>query len=136
MATRYTHTNLTKVPDSAPDLGAADWQESRFASQEMGSTQVGATHHRFKPGKRQGFAHRHDESEEFYVVLSGTGRVKIDDDILEVKPLDALRVPADMLRAWEAGPDGLEVLAFGARVNGDGERIPSDAEIVPDWWTD
>lgn len=136
MPERYTHKNLREVKDSAPDLGAAEWQESRFASFDFDSTGVGFTHHRFRPGKRQGFAHRHRQAEEFYVVLSGSGRLKLDEDIFEVEPLDAFRVSPEVLRAFEAGPDGLEVLAFGARVAGDHEAIPSDGEIVSEWWTD
>lgn len=136
MPERYTHKNLRQVADSAPDLEAAEWQESRFATHDLQSTDIGVTHHRFRPGKRQGFAHRHQQAEEFYVVLSGSGRVKLDEDILEGAPLDAFRVAPKVLRTWEAGPDGLEVLAFGARVEGDAETIPSDAELVPGWWTD
>lgn len=70
------------------------------------------------------------------MVLSGSGRVKLDENILELEPLDAFRVAPEVLRAWKAGPDGLEVLAFGARVEGDEELVPSDAELVPGWWTD
>ncbi|MBV9818962.1 MAG: cupin domain-containing protein [Solirubrobacterales bacterium] len=136
MPERYIHKNLQQVADSAPDLGAADWQQSRFASQDFASTDIGFTHHRFLPGKRQGFAHRHEQAEEFYVVLSGSGRLKLDDDILDLAPLDAFRVAPQVLRTWEAGPDGLEVLAFGARVDGDEAVVPSDAEIVSGWWTD
>jgi mannose-6-phosphate isomerase-like protein (cupin superfamily) len=136
MPERYTHTNLRQVADSAPDLEAAEWQESRFATRDLQSTDIGVTHHRYRPGKRQGFAHRHQHAEEFYVVLSGSGRVKLDENILELEPLDAFRVAPEVLRAWEAGPDGLEVLAFGARNEGDGELVPSDAEIVSGWWKD
>jgi uncharacterized cupin superfamily protein len=132
----YTHKNLQQVTDLAPDLGAGDWQESRFASRDFNSTQIGFTHHRFRPDTRQGFAHRHQTAEEFYVVLSGSGRLKLGDDILAVEPLDAFRVGPRVLRTWEAGPDGLEVLSFGARVEGDQAVVPSDAEIVPGWWTD
>ncbi len=136
MPERYTHKNLRQVADSAPDLGAAEWQESRFATRDLQSTDIGVTHHRFRPGKRQGFAHRHQRAEEFYVVLSGSGRVKLDENILELEPLDAFRVAPEVLRTWEAGPDGLEVLAFGARVEGDEKLVPSDAELVPGWWAD
>lgn len=87
------------------------------------------THHRIHPETRQGFAHRHQQAEEFYVVLSGSGRVKLDEDILELQPLDVLRVAPDVLRTWEAGPEGLNLLAFGSRVEG-------DADLVQNWWTD
>ena len=136
MPTGYTHHNLSDIPDSAPDLGASDFQESRFATPELGSAEIGFTHHRYKPGQRQGFGHRHTHAEEFYVVIAGSGRVKLGDDVIDVGRLDAFRVAPQTLRAWEGGPEGLEVLSFGARNEGDAERIPSDAEIEMGWWTD
>ena len=87
------------------------------------------THHRIRPGSRQGFAHRHEQAEEAYVVLSGSGRVKLEDQILELRPLDALRVDPPVLRCFEAGPEGMKVLAFGP-------RHPADGEVVNDWWRD
>lgn len=100
------------MADSAPDLDAAEWQESGFATRDLQSSDSGVTHRRYRPGKRQGFAPRHQRAEEFYVVLSGSGRVKLDENILELEPLDAFRVAPEVLRAWKAGPDGLEMLAF------------------------
>jgi mannose-6-phosphate isomerase-like protein (cupin superfamily) len=78
---------------------------------------------------RQGFAHRHDEAEEVYVVISGSGRAKLDDEIVELAARDALRVSPGVTRQLEAGPEGLELIAFGPRHDGDGE-------IVPGWWSD
>lgn len=129
MPDRYTHKNLEQVANAAPDIGISDFQEARFAREDLQATDIGVAHHRIHPGTRQGFAHRHRQAEEFYVVLSGSGRVKLDDDILELVPLDALRVAPEVLRTWEAGPDGLELLAFGPHVEG-------DAEAVPGWWAD
>src|SRR5450756_1686141 len=80
----------------------------------------GVSHHRLKAGKRQGFGHKHENAEEIYVVLGGSGRVKLDDEIVEIARLDAIRVAPEVVRAFEAGPDGLELLAFGARHDGDG----------------
>ena len=76
-----------------------------------------------KPGLREAFAHRHSTAEEVYVVLSGAGRVKLDDDLLELEPLDAVRVGPTTTRQFEGGPEGLTVLIFGARVEGDGEIV-------------
>jgi quercetin dioxygenase-like cupin family protein len=125
----YTHKHLLEVEDAAPGLGLAEWQESRFATDDLGASSTGVTLHRIRPGVRQGFAHRHREAEELYVVLAGSGRVKLGDDVLELRPLDAVRVSPEVLRTWEAGPDGLELLAFGSRVEG-------DADFVPGWWAD
>jgi mannose-6-phosphate isomerase-like protein (cupin superfamily) len=123
----YTHTRLTTVEDSAPKFGFADSQESRFPREDLNAESVGMAHHRFKPGARQPFGHHHDEAEEVYVVLSGAGRMALNDDVIELEPLDAVRVEPSVMRAFEAGPDGLEVLVFGARHERDGE-------VVPGWW--
>jgi len=128
MAAPYTLKRLTDVQDSAPEFGF-ETQESRFASDDLDTERTGVTHHRFQAGTRQGFAHRHDRAEEVYVVLAGSGRMKLDDDIVDVAPLDAIRVAPAVVRAFEAGSDGLEVLACGARHEGDGE-------VIMDWWTD
>jgi mannose-6-phosphate isomerase-like protein (cupin superfamily) len=129
MANPFTHKNLKDVDDSAPGFGYQDYQEARFASGDLETEQTGFSHHRVKPSKRQGFAHRHDDAEEVYVVLSGSGRVKLDDEIVELVAQDALRVAPGVTRQFEAGPDGLELLAFGALHEGDGE-------IIPGWWAD
>jgi mannose-6-phosphate isomerase-like protein (cupin superfamily) len=129
VASSYTHKNLTAVEDSALKFGFAEHQEARFANADLDAEDTGLSFHRVKPGQRQAFAHRHDEAEEIYVVLDGSGRVKLDDDIVELERLDALRVAPAVTRAFEAGPDGLELLACGPRHDGDGE-------IVPGWWSD
>lgn len=129
MATPYTHMKLTDVKDSAPDFGLAEDGEARFAKDELGGEQTGVSHHRVKPGKRQPFGHRHENAEEIYVVLAGSGRVKLDDEIVEIERLDAIRVAPQVTRAFEAGPGGLEILAFGPRHDGDGE-------LIPNWWND
>ena len=127
MAASFTHARLPEVEDSAGELGIAAFQETRFAHAALESPRIGVTHHRIRPGTRQGFAHRHEQAEEVYVVLAGSGRVKLEDQILELRPLDALRVDPPVLRCFEAGPDGMEVLAFGP-------RHPADGAVVNDWW--
>jgi len=129
MAAGYTHKNLSEVKDSAPEFGFGDFQSARFANDDFETENTGFTHQKIAPNMRPPFAHRHEAAEEVYVVMSGSGRVKLDDDILDIKRLDAIRVSAGVTRAFEAGPDGLEVLAFGARHEGDGE-------ILQEWWTD
>jgi mannose-6-phosphate isomerase-like protein (cupin superfamily) len=129
MATPYTHKKLTEVKDSAPEFGLGDDGEARFAKDDLDGEDTGVSHHRVKPGKRQPFGHKHEQAEEIYVVLAGSGRMKLDDEILEIEPLDAIRVAPTVTRAFEAGPGGLEVLAFGPRRDGDGE-------VIPGWWSD
>jgi len=125
----FTHMRLTDVKDSAPEFGHGGDQEARFARKDLDAEDTGVSHHRLKPGKRQPFGHRHDEAEEIYVVLGGDGRLKLDDEIIEVGTLDAIRIAPGVTRAFEAGPGGIEVLAFGPRHDGDGE-------IFPGWWSD
>jgi mannose-6-phosphate isomerase-like protein (cupin superfamily) len=125
----YTHKRLTDVKDSAPEFGLGNDQEARFARGDLDAENTGVSHHRLKPGKRQPFGHRHEQAEEVYVVLGGDGRFKLDDEIIEVGTLDAVRVAPGVTRAFEAGPGGIEVLVVGAHHDGDGE-------IIPGWWSD
>jgi mannose-6-phosphate isomerase-like protein (cupin superfamily) len=129
MATAYTLKKLIDVEDSAPKAGFGEFQEARFAKGDLDAQDTGVSYHRVKPGKRQPFAHKHEEAEEVYVVLAGSGRAKLDEDILDIGALDAIRVAPGVIRAFEAGPDGLEVIAFGPRHDGDGE-------VIPGWWSD
>ncbi len=85
------------------------------------------THFRLRPGKRSPFTHRHLEAEEIYAILSGSGRVKLDDQLADVQPLDAIRVAPEVARALEAGADGLEFIAFGPH--------HADGQPVEDSWT-
>lgn len=129
MATPFTHKKLTDVKDSAPEFGMEDVQEARFAKKDLEAEETGVSHYRLKPGLRTPFGHKHESAEEVYVVIGGSGRLKLDDEIVEVERLDAIRVSPEVVRAFEAGPDGIEVLAVGARHDGDGE-------VIPGWWSD
>jgi mannose-6-phosphate isomerase-like protein (cupin superfamily) len=129
MASPYTHKNLRDVDDSAPKFGYEELQEARFASGDLETERTGVSHLRVKPGKRQGFAHKHDEAEEVYVVVAGSGRVKLDDDVIEISELDAIRVSPGVIRQFEGGSEGLELIACGARHDGDGE-------LIQGWWSD
>jgi mannose-6-phosphate isomerase-like protein (cupin superfamily) len=124
----YTIKNLRDVEDSAAKFGFGDLQEARFPREDLDSETIGFLHLRLKAGKRQPFAHRHNEAEEIYLVLSGAGRVKLDDDVVEIGPQDAIRVAPGTTRAFEAGDEDLVLLAFGPRHEG-------DAEVVKDFWS-
>ena len=125
----YTSKNLRNVDDAAVKGGFSETQEARFARRALGAEDTGLAYHVLRPGKRQAFGHRHAEAEEVYVVLSGTGRMKLDDEIIDVGPMDAIRVAPQVTRSFEAGDDALEVLAFGPHHEGDGE-------IIKDFWTE
>jgi mannose-6-phosphate isomerase-like protein (cupin superfamily) len=119
----YTKKNLDRVEDSAPKFGYEELQEARFAGQDLDAEATGVAFMRVKPGRRQAFAHKHDEAEEVYVVISGSGRIKLDDEIVDVERLDAIRIAPGVTRALEADDEGLEYLAFGPHHKGDGELI-------------
>jgi len=123
----WTIENLDSVEDMAAARGAGERQEARFAREALGAETTGLSLHRVKPGRRQGFGHRHEAAEEVYVVLSGSGRVKLGDEIRPLERLDALRIAPAVMRAFEGGPGGLELLAFGP-------YTPGDGELAPDFW--
>ena len=119
----YTIKNLRETEDKAPQFGLGETQEAHFVTGELGAETTGVSFHVVRPGRRQGFAHRHEQAEEVYVVLSGAGRIKLDDETVEVAPFDAIRVAPEVTRGFEAGPDGLELIVFGPRHEGDGELV-------------
>jgi uncharacterized cupin superfamily protein len=110
----YTVVNLHDVEDSAPKFGMDDAMEARFANGDLGLEKSGVSLQRVLPGKTQPFGHRHDEQEELYVIVGGAGKAKLDDDVVDVRQWDAVRVGPSVMRAFAAGPDGLEFIAFGA----------------------
>ena len=127
--TTYSKVNISEVKDLAPDFGLSDMGQARFARQSLGAENIGLTHYRMNSGRRVGFGHRHDQQEEVYVILSGDGRFKVDDEVFPVAVHDAIYVAPGAMREWEAGDEGLEMLAFG-------EHRDNDAEMQTGWWTD
>jgi mannose-6-phosphate isomerase-like protein (cupin superfamily) len=127
MSEPYTLKNLAAVDDAALENGLGEFWEARVARRALQAEQTGVSFFRLKPGRRSAFAHRHAEAEEIYVVLRGRGRMKLDGEIVEVAPLDAVRVAPSVVRAFEAGADGLDFLVFGA-------HHARDGELVEDGW--
>jgi mannose-6-phosphate isomerase-like protein (cupin superfamily) len=122
----YTIKNLDEVDDVAPRVGFDEVQEARFPKKDLNSETVGLAFLRVKPGRRQAFAHRHEQAEEIYVILAGEGRMKLDDEVIDVGPMDAVRVAPTVARAFEAGDEGLEIVVFGPHHAGDGEVLQED----------
>ena len=123
----YTLVNLEDVEDMAKRFGFGERGEARFANRPLGTVRTGVSHQRLRAGARQAFGHRHQHAEEVFVILAGTGRLRIDDEIRDVRPLDAVRIAPGSARAFEAGPDGLEFLVFGPHHTG-------DAVMDPNFW--
>lgn len=118
-----------QLDNMAAQFGLADGLEARFARKALGLSNFGLSYQKLAPGFRVPFGHRHGEQEEVYLVLAGSGRVKLDDEIVELERWDAIRVAHDVVRAVEAGPDGLEILAIGA-------PQATDTEMLQGWWGD
>ncbi len=122
----YTIKNLREVEDVAPRFGMDQAQEARFAWRDLNSETIGMALHRIKPDCRQAFAHRHEQAEEIYVVISGRGQVKLDDEIRDVEALDAVRISPETARSFAAGPEGLELIVFGPHFEGEFEVLKGD----------
>ena len=122
--------NLNEVENQAPNFGMPSELEARFARTALGGETLGLSLMTLAPNFRIPFGHKHEGQEEVYVVLRGSARIKVEDEIVELGPMDAIRIGMDTMRDVEAGPEGVEYLAFGA---GDD---PQDAEMVQDWWSD
>jgi len=127
----YTHKNLKQVDNMAPKFGMPDEMQARFARRDLEFEKAGASLFTLEPNFRIPFGHRHAEQEEVYVIVRGSARVKVDDEIVELGELDALRVGPGVMRQFEAGPDGVEYVAFGTPQTG-----PDETEMVPGWWSD
>jgi mannose-6-phosphate isomerase-like protein (cupin superfamily) len=128
--TPYTVVNLKEVEDLAPSGGLAPNLEARFARKALELERSGLTYQRVPPGYRFPYGHTHREQEEVYVVVGGSGRMKVDDEVVELRAWDAVRVPPGSWRGYEAGPEGLEILVIGA------PNLGEDAELLREWWTD
>jgi mannose-6-phosphate isomerase-like protein (cupin superfamily) len=128
---KFTKKNLrTDVENQAPKFDMPSELEARFARSALDGETLGLSLMTLAPGFRIPFGHKHEGQEEVYVVVRGSGRIKVEDDVVEVGEWDAIRIDKDTMRNVEAGPAGIEFVAFGA---GDD---PRDAEMAPNWWTD
>jgi mannose-6-phosphate isomerase-like protein (cupin superfamily) len=128
----FTIKNLKEdVDNAAEQFGLAPDIEARFAREPLEATAFGLSYQRLAPNARFPYGHHHKTQEEVYVVLEGSGRMKLDDEVVDIEPWDAIRVGKDTVRSFEAGSDGLAFLAFGAP-----KSEAHDAEMIPGWWND
>jgi quinol monooxygenase YgiN len=116
-------SDLSKDNDLLDRYGLQDVVEARYVREQLAAKQIGLTHYRLPPNRRQGWAHRHSVAEGIYVTLTGSGHILVDEQSMDLAPLVAVRVAPASARELEAGPDGLEVLAFGSHSPGDGEMV-------------
>ena len=127
----YTNQNLkADVENAAPKFGMPEELEARFGRRALGGESLGLSYMKLAPNFRVPFGHKHSAQEEVYVLVSGSARIKLDDEIVELQPWDAVRIGKGTMRNMEAGPDGAEYIAFGAGTD------PRDAEMEQGWWSD
>jgi mannose-6-phosphate isomerase-like protein (cupin superfamily) len=128
--TDYKRVNLKDdVDNSAADRGPD--LEARFGRKHLGSDHLGMSYFRYAPGFRAPYGHRHKSQEEVYVVVSGSGRMRLDDEIIDLAQWDVIRVAPNVTRGFEGGPEGLELVIAGSDRPEEG-----DGELVQDFWTD
>ena len=120
---RFATINLLDVDDSMTD---APGMQLRFGRKHIGSRDLGVSHVRYEPNTRSPMAHSHREQEEAYVVVAGAGRVLLDDEVLVLRPWDLVRVAPEVVRAFESGPDGLELIAVGGPKPEGGDGVIAD----------
>jgi mannose-6-phosphate isomerase-like protein (cupin superfamily) len=125
----YAIKNFDEIDNAATDPeGGVD---ARFARKHLDSEHLGVTRLRYEAGKRFPFGHSHREQEEVYIVTSGSARMKLDDEIVDIARWDVIRVAPGVIRGFHAGPDGLELLVVGSdRPEG------GDGVMAHDWWVD
>lgn len=121
----YAIVNIEELEDQAVEFGLSPNVEARFGRKATDAKQGGFSYQKLAANVRQPFGHKHEDQEEFYVVLSGGGSITLEGETRELKQWDVVRVAPSVARGFEAGPDGLEFLAFGAGASGDAEMLES-----------
>ena len=127
---RFATVNLLEVENSVGDR--APGVEGRFGRKHLDSRDLGVSHFRYAPKLRSPMAHSHREQEEAYVVVAGSGRVLLDDEVLDLRQWDVVRVAPEVVRCFEAGPDGLELIAVGGPKPADGDGVMGAAHWPDD----
>ena len=128
----YTKLNLKQdVEDQAPKFDMSPQLEFRVARDPLETENAAISYLRVAPNFRMPFGHTHSEQEEVYVLVGGSARIKLDDEVLELRPFDAVRIHRETMRNLEGGPDGAEFILYGAPNAG-----PGDAQMSPGWWND
>jgi mannose-6-phosphate isomerase-like protein (cupin superfamily) len=121
----YAIVNLEDLEDVV--AGRVEGLEGRFARKHLGSSELGVSRFTYAPNVRAPGGHSHREQEEAYVIVGGSGRMRLDDEIRDVRQWDVIRVAPQVVRAFEAGSDGLDVIAIGGRKPEEGDGVPTDS---------
>ena len=128
----YTVKNLKEIENQGVKFGLDENDiEVRMAKDPLECSACGLSYLRLDAGYRPPFGHRHKTQEEIYILVNGSARMKLDDQLVDMQPFTAVRVSPETTRAYEAGPEGAELIVIGAPRTGGG-----DADTVPGWWAD
>jgi Cupin domain. len=128
----YTVQNLREVDNQGVNFGIdPSDMELRMAKDPLECANSGISYLKLGSGFRAPFGHTHKQQEEIYILVSGSARMKVGDDVIELKPFTAVRVAPETMRSYEGGPDGAELIAIGAPRTG-----PGDGDVTPSWWSD
>lgn len=125
---RFTIKNLKEIEDSVGER--VQGLEGRFGRKHLDSEHLGISYFRYGPGVRSPMAHSHREQEEAYIVVGGSGRVRLDDEVRPVRQWDVVRVGPPTIRAFEAGDEGLELIAIGSDRPEGGDGVPADSAWI------
>jgi len=120
----YAHVNLKEIEDGTG--GRVEGLQGRFSRKFLDSRDLGVSLFSYAPGLQSAFGHRHEVQEEAYVVVSGSGRILLDDEVRELRLWDVVRVAPEVVRSFEAGPDGLDLIAVGGPKPEGGDGVPGD----------
>lgn len=125
----YAIVNLLEIDDSVQ--GKVPGLEGRFGRKALESRDLGVSHWRYAPDTRNPVGHRHREQEEAYIVVAGSGRVLLDDEVREIRQWDVVRIAPAVVRAFASGPDGLELIAVGGPKPEGGDGVPTEVAWPP-----
>ena len=126
---RHTIVNLKQIETS--EAARAAGIDAHMSRSRLDSEHLGVSYFRYPADFRPGTGHHHREQEEAYVVVAGSGRIRLDDEIRDIRQWDVIRVAPEVVRAFEAGPDGLDLIAVGGSKPEGGDGV-----VVKDFWTD
>lgn len=130
----YTVQNLKQIDNAGAAFGLPEDQiELRLGRGPLGCETAGVSYMKLGPGYRAPFGHSHGEQEEIYVLVSGSARMKIGDDMVDLQPFTAVRVAPASMRGYEGGPQGAELIVVGAPQPSSPD---GDGNVEPGWWTD
>jgi len=121
----YAIVNLLELDNSI--AGRVEGMEGRFGRGPLGARDIGVSHWRYAPNFRSPAGHSHREQEEAYVVVAGYGRVRLGDEVREIRQWDTIRVAPAVVRQFEAGPHGLDLIAVGGPKPEGGDGVLSDS---------